>query len=170
MSKATFRASADSKAVAENMQILTGQKGDKLDKALTYREAAAIGLLKLRRSGSGAIIPENPAPPERDPVWQGVEKPHAPVNVTADGAFHTVTLTWDIPTYKGHAFAEVWRAEFDDAVADKGNNIAKAVRVGTTLANVYADAVGKGFKALLGSVRQQKWLQRTVSECTWTIG
>lgn len=147
MSKATFRASADSKAVAENMQILTGQKGDKLDKALTYREAAAIGLLKLRRSGSGAIIPENPTPPERDPVWQGVEKPHAPVNVTADGAFHTVTLTWDIPTYKGHAFAEVWRAEFDDAVADKGNNIAKAVRVGTTLANVYADAVGKGFKA-----------------------
>ena len=80
-------------------------------------------------------------------MWQGVEKPHAPVNVTADGAFHTVTLTWDIPTYKGHAFAEVWRAEFDDAVADKGNNIAKAVRVGTTLANVYADAVGKGFKA-----------------------
>ncbi|MCQ8857198.1 DUF3672 domain-containing protein [Plesiomonas shigelloides] len=147
MSKATFRASADSKAVAENMQILTGQKGDKLDKALTYREAAAIGLLKLRRSGSGAIIPENPTPPERDPVWQGVEKPHAPVNVTADGAFHTVTLMWDIPTYKGHAFAEVWRAEFDDAVADKGNNIAKAVRVGTTLANVYADAVGKGFKA-----------------------
>ncbi|MFL1801438.1 hypothetical protein ACJW8F_08615 [Plesiomonas shigelloides] len=147
MSKATFRASADSKAVAENMQILTGQKGDKLDKALTYREAAAIGILKLRRSGSGAIIPENPTPPERDPVWQGVEKPHAPVNVTADGAFHTVTLTWDIPTYKGHAFAEVWRAEFDDAVADKGNNIAKAVRVGTTLANVYADAVGKGFKA-----------------------
>lgn len=147
MSKATFRASADSKAVAENMQILTGQKGDKLDKALTYREAAAIGILKLRRSCSGAIIPENPTPPERDPVWQGVEKPHAPVNVTADGAFHTVTLTWDIPTYKGHAFAEVWRAEFDDAVADKGNNIAKAVRVGTTLANVYADAVGKGFKA-----------------------
>ncbi|KAB7698142.1 hypothetical protein GBN26_13990 [Plesiomonas shigelloides] len=147
MSKATFRASADSKAVAENMQILTGQKGDKLDKALTYREAVAIGLLKLRRSGSGAIIPENPTPPERDPVWQGVEKPHAPVNVTADGAFHAVTLTWDIPTYKGHAFAEVWRAEFDDAVADKGNNIAKAVRVGTTLANVYADAVGKGFKA-----------------------
>ncbi|MFL1916321.1 hypothetical protein ACJW8B_13070 [Plesiomonas shigelloides] len=147
MSKATFRASADSKAVAENMQILTGQKGDKLDKALTYREAVAIGLLKLRRSGSGAIIPENPTPPERDPVWQGVEKPHAPVNVTAEGAFHTVTLTWDIPTYKGHAFAEVWRAEFDDAVADKGNNIAKAVRVGTTLANVYADAVGKGFKA-----------------------
>nr|WP_278992474.1 hypothetical protein [Plesiomonas shigelloides] len=147
MSKATFRASADSKAVAENMQILTGQKGDKLDKALTYREAAAIGILKLRRSGSGVIIPENPTPPERDPVWQGVEKPHAPVNVTADGAFHTVTLTWDIPTYKGHAFAEVWRAEFDDAVADKDNNIAKAVRVGTTLANVYADAVGKGFKA-----------------------
>ncbi|MGL5266750.1 MAG: phage tail tip fiber protein, partial [Plesiomonas shigelloides] len=147
MSKATFRANADSKAVAENMQILTGQKGDKLDKALTYREAAAIGLLKLRRSGSGAIIPENPTPPERDPVWQGVEKPHAPVNVTADGAFHTVTLTWDIPTYKGHAFAEVWRAEFDDTVADKGNNLAKAVRVGTTLANVYADAVGKGFKA-----------------------
>lgn len=147
MTKTTFRANADSKAVAENMQILTGQKGDKLDKALTYREAGEIGLLKLRRSSSGTIIPENPTPPDRDPVWQGVEKPHAPVNVTADGAFHTVALTWDIPTYKGHAFAEVWRAEFNDAEADKGNNLSKAVRVGTTLANVYADAVGKGFKA-----------------------
>lgn len=146
MTKTTFRANADSKAIAENMQILTGQKGDKLDKALTYREAASIGLLKLRRSSGGSIIPENPAPPDRDPVWQGVEKPHAPANVTADGAFHTVTLTWDIPTYKGHAFAEVWRTEFDDKAPDNDNNLAKAVRVGTTLANVYADAVGKGFK------------------------
>lgn len=146
MTKTTFRANADSKAVAENMQILTGQKGDKLDKALTYREAGAIGLIKLRRSSSGTVIPENPTPPDRDPVWQGVEKPHAPANVTADGAFHTVTLTWDIPTYKGHAFAEVWRTEFDDKAPDNDNNLAKAVRVGTTLANVYADAVGKGFK------------------------
>lgn len=146
MTKTTFRANVDSKAVAENVQILTGQKGDKLDRALTYREAGAIGLLKLRRSSSGTIIPENPTPPDRDPVWQGVEKPHAPSNVTADGAFHTVTLTWDIPTYKGHAFAEVWRTEFDDKAPDNDNNLAKSVRVGTTLANVYADAVGKGFK------------------------
>lgn len=139
MNKSTFRASSTPQGLTENMQILTGQKGDRLDKALTLREAAAIGMVNLRRNGGGQIVPELPPLHPTDPEWAGVQPPHAPVNVTADGAFHTITLTWDAPTYRGHAFAEVWRAE--------GNNISKAVRVGTTLANVYADAVGKGFKA-----------------------
>ncbi|MFR9719866.1 phage tail tip protein [Aeromonas diversa] len=139
MSKSTFRASNTPQGLAENMQILTGQRGDSLDKALTLREAAAIGIVRLRRNGSGAIVPELPPAPPTDPEWTGVQPPRAPVNVKADGAFHTITLTWDAPTYHGHAFAEIWRAEKD--------NIATAVRVGTTLANVYSDAVGKGFKA-----------------------
>lgn len=139
MSRATFRASSTQQGLTENMQILTGQKGDRLDKALTLREAAALGMVNLRRNGSGQIVPELPPDKPTDPEWSGVQTPTAPVNVTADGAFHTIVLTWDAPSYKGHAFAEIWRSS--------KNNVSTAVRVGTTLANVYSDSVGKGFKA-----------------------
>ncbi|WP_440893250.1 DUF1983 domain-containing protein [Aeromonas dhakensis] len=121
------------------MQILTGQKGDRLDKALTLRDAANLGMLNLRRTPGGTVVPELPPSNHVDPEWSGVQPPHVPLNVSVSGAFHTIVLSWDAPTYRGHSFAEVWRAEDD--------NLGHAVRVGTTLANVYADAVGKEFSA-----------------------
>ncbi|HHQ4611968.1 TPA: hypothetical protein ACSP2F_000056 [Aeromonas veronii] len=139
MSSASFRASNTQQGLTENMQILTGQKGDRLDKALTLREAAALGMVNLRRNGSGQIVPEIPPDKPTDPEWSGVQQPVAPTGVTADGAFHTITLTWDTPAYKGHSYAEILRAEVD--------NPSSAVAIGTTLANVYSDAVGKGFAA-----------------------
>lgn len=139
MSGASFRASNTQQGLTENMQILTGQKGDRLDKALTLREAASLGMVNLRRNGSGQIVPELPPDKPADPEWSGVQQPVAPTGVTADGAFHTITLTWDTPAYKGHSYAEILRAEVD--------NPSSAIAIGTTLANVYSDAVGKGFSA-----------------------
>ncbi|MGY6037766.1 hypothetical protein [Aeromonas sp. AE23HZ002T15] len=139
MSKNTFRASSTQQGLTENMQILTGQKGDRLDRALTLREAAAIGMVNLRRNGTGLIIPELPPNQSGDPEWSGVQMPAVPTGVTADGAFHTITLTWDPPAYKGHSYTEVLRAEVDDP--------SSSVSIGTTLANVYSDSVGKGFNA-----------------------
>ncbi|MGL4206503.1 MAG: hypothetical protein ACRCRW_10355, partial [Aeromonadaceae bacterium] len=106
---------------------------------LTLREAAALGMVNLRRNGSGQIFPELPPDKPTDPEWSGVQQPGVPTGVTADGAFHTITLTWDAPAYKGHSYAEILRSEVD--------NPASAVAIGTTLANVYSDAVGKGFAA-----------------------
>lgn len=139
MSRPTFRASNTPQGLTENMQILTGQKGDRLDKALTLREAVQIGLLTLRRNNGGVVVPELPPIPPTEPEWSGVQLPHAPVNVTADGAFHTITLTWDMPAYRGHSHAEILRADVD--------NPAVAARVGTTLANVYSDTVGRALSA-----------------------
>lgn len=139
MRGSSFRASNTQQGLTENMQILTGQKGDRLDKALTLREAASLGMVNLRRNGSGQIVPEIPPGNSGDPEWSGVQQPVAPTGVTADGAFHTITLTWDTPAYKGHSYAEILRAEVD--------NPSSAVAIGTTLANVYSDAVGKGFSA-----------------------
>lgn len=139
MSKSTFRASSTQQALTENMQILTGQKGDRLDKALTLREAAQLGMVNLRRNGAGQIVPELPPDKPTDPEWSGVQPPAAPTDVTVDGAFHTITLTWGTPAYKGHSYAEILRAEAD--------NSSSAVAIGTTLANVYSDTVGKGFSA-----------------------
>ena len=135
MAKPAYRAGRDQAATSENVELLTGQRGDKLDKAVTFRELNALGLATLRQGPGGIYIPgKNP-----DLVETGVyDKPHAPVNVQASGAFHTVLVDWDGPTYRGHSHAEVWRAETDSLPA--------ATLVGTTIANMFSDAIGKGAK------------------------
>lgn len=135
MAKPAYRAGRDQAATSENVELLTGQRGDKLDKAVTFRELNALGLATLRQGPGGIYIPgKNP-----DLVETGVyDKPHAPVNVQASGAFHTVLVDWDGPTYRGHSHAEVWRAETDSLPA--------ATLVGTTITNMFSDAIGKGAK------------------------
>lgn len=135
MAKPAYRAGRDQAATSENVELLTGQRGDKLDKAVTFRELSALGLATLRPGAAGIYVPgKNP-----DLFPTGVyDKPHAPVNVQASGAFHTVLVDWDGPTYRGHSHTEVWRAETDSLPA--------ATLVGTTIANMFSDAIGKGAK------------------------
>ncbi|MFK7682267.1 DUF1983 domain-containing protein [Aeromonas caviae] len=133
--KPAYRAGRDQAATAENVELLTGQRGDRLDKAVTFRELAALGLSTLRPGAGGVYVPGKN--PDLFPVGQ-MEFPHAPVNVIANGAFHTVLVEWDPPQYRGHAHAEIWRAESD--------NQPDAVLVGTTSANLFSDAIGKGAK------------------------
>ncbi|WP_404840453.1 phage tail tip protein [Aeromonas media] len=130
--KPSYRAGRDQAATAENVELLTGQRGDRLDKAVTFRELAALGLSTLRPGAGGVYVPSKN--PDLFPPGQ-MEFPHAPVNVIANGAFHTVLVEWDPPQYRGHAHAEIWRAESD--------NQAAATLVGTSSANLYSDAIGK---------------------------
>lgn len=131
--KPAYRAGRDQAATAENVELLTGQRGDRLDKAVTFRELAALGLSTLRPGAGGLYVPGKN--PDLFPPGQ-MEFPHAPVNVIANGAFHTVLVEWDPPQYRGHAHAEIWRAESD--------NQAEATLVGTSSANLFSDAIGKG--------------------------
>jgi uncharacterized protein YjbI with pentapeptide repeats len=62
--------------------------------------------------------------------------PPAPVNLTAVSAALTVILEWDDPQYANLAYAEIWRSTTNDLGA--------AVRIGTTVSFLYADAVGAG--------------------------
>ena len=133
--KPAYRAGRDQAATAENVELLTGQRGDRLDKAVTFRELAALGLSTLRPGAGGVYAPGKN--PDLFPPGQ-MEFPHAPVNVIANGAFHAVLVEWDPPQYRGHAHAEIWRAESD--------NQAAATLVGTSSANLYSDAIGKGAK------------------------
>ncbi len=133
--KPAYRAGRDQAATVENVELLTGQRGDRLDKAVTFRELAALGLSTLRPGAGGVYVPGKN--PDLFPPGQ-MELPHAPVNVIANGAFHTVLVEWDPPQYRGHAHAEIWRAESD--------NQAEATLVGTSSANLFSDAIGKGAK------------------------
>lgn len=133
--KPAYRAGRDQAATAENVELLTGQRGDRLDKAVTFRELSALGLSTLRPGAGGVYVPGKN--PDLFPSGQ-MEFPHAPVNVIANGAFHTVLVEWDPPRYRGHAHAEIWRAESD--------NQSDATLVGTSSANLFSDAIGKGAK------------------------
>jgi hypothetical protein len=133
--KPAYRAGRDQAATSENVELLTGQRGDRLDKAVTFRELTALGLSTLRPGPGGIYVPGKN--PDLFPPGQ-MEFPHAPVNVIANGAFHTVLVEWDPPQYRGHAHAEIWRAESD--------NQADATLVGTSSANLFSDAIGKGAK------------------------
>lgn len=66
----------------------------------------------------------------------GIITPPAPSNVVASGAMATVIIDWDDPTYRGHAYAEIWRAPTND--------IGLAVLVGQSPGAVFSDSVGSG--------------------------
>jgi hypothetical protein len=73
---------------------------------------------------AGTLIP---GPPKVGP-------PSIPLNVSATGAIATIIITWDPPTYSGHAYAEIWTAPTDD--------ITSAVLLAQSNSDVFSDAVG----------------------------
>lgn len=135
-----FRSGTDLPAVAENIQTLTGQRGNGLDKAVTVGELADLGLASKRVGAGGqvSLIPGVTPPPG----WGGpgankpVKFPTKPTGFAAYGAFSFIALVWDMPKYAGHTLTEVYRNSVD--------NLADAVRIGTEAAGVYSDPQNTG--------------------------
>ncbi len=123
-------------AICESIEILTGARGDGLDKAVTRRELVASGAFKLRSgggsrapgsTGGGDIIPTDPGTDDE------VQFPNKPENVEVNGGFTFIMVEWDEPKFSGFAYAEVWRSGSDA--------LGSATRVATTEGNVYIDPV-----------------------------
>ncbi|EMY6820914.1 phage tail tip fiber protein [Vibrio cholerae] len=124
--KSPFRAGRSLDALYENVEILTGQRGNGRYRAVTEKDVAAIkGTMNKVIVGSGSH--------GGDSV---VERPHAPNNVEAFGGFSAILVQWDTPRFKGFAYAEVWRAG--------ANDFSQAVLIATTPANVFSDVVNLG--------------------------
>ncbi len=79
-------------------------------------------------SGSGSAPGGAGGPP--------VLPPPAPTGLLTSPAFHNVILTWDAPTYSGHAYTEVWAASTDV--------LGSAVLVGMAPGAIYIDDIGPG--------------------------
>lgn len=123
-------------AITENIEVLTGQRGNKLNKALLWRDL--VNLDELRRQALVSSIKQGNSNNTGTPVviGGGVESPHAPVNLQSVGGFTFIALTWDNPTYSGHAYAEIYRGETD--------SFSNSVRVSTEISNTYSDSVNMG--------------------------
>ena len=123
-----------SSAITENIEILTGQRGN--NRALLLSDLVDLDDMKrkalINNAGGGTNDGGLPI------TTGGIERPHAPVNLTAVGGFTFIAVSWDHPTYRGHAYAEIWRSETD--------SFSSATLIATEVADVFSDTVSMGAK------------------------
>ena len=129
--------------IKQNVDVLTGQTGDKLDRAITFRDLLDTGVLRLK---DGASFTGDIGNTERPDFEFDVDIPPAPGSLSASGAFRIITLSWSMQRYKGHDYFELFR--------NTTNNIATAeihAQIGGY--NIfYADNVGNS-----GTSSQSYW-------------
>lgn len=100
-------------------ELVAGTGGDRL---VSADELANAGLASVDAGGNlTAPRPYLATPP-------------APTNVAASGAIQNIIVTWNDPTYVGHAYAEVWGSSTD--------NLGQAVLLGLSPGSIYVDSTG----------------------------
>jgi hypothetical protein len=124
-------------SLKENLDVLSGSRGDPLDRAVTVRDLLESGIVTLSAganfySGASQDIIRNAI------QYPNLGVPPAPTNLAANGAFQNILLTWDMEFYTGHAYYEIFR-HTSDVVAD-------ATLAGTQsgFTGIYSDPVGGG--------------------------
>jgi len=105
-------------SVSENLDVLTGRRGNIIDRAVTFRDLLDTGILK-KASGlvtDGGTIDLVPAT-DPDPDGGVVDQPTQPTNLTATGGFGRISLTWTLPPYRGHSRIQIFRHTSDNLSA-----------------------------------------------------
>jgi predicted nucleic acid-binding Zn-ribbon protein len=143
-------------SINDSIAQLKGEKGNKLDSAVTFRDLIDAGIAKRNfsfSSGGSDFV-----------IIGGDEKkgdePTVPTGVSANGAFENIIVGWDYPTYRGHSHTEVW-VNTSDTFGTKvflasvtASVFVHQVGINTTryywLRNVSADGRKSGFHSLNG--------------------
>ena len=98
-------------SVSENLDVLTGRRGNIIDRAVTFRDLLDTGVLELA-SGlvtSGDTINTVSVVNPNSTATNYVDFPSQPTNLTAAGGFGRIYLTWNLPPYRGHQKIEIFR-------------------------------------------------------------
>lgn len=143
-------------SINDSIAQLKGEKGNKLDSAVTFRDLIDAGIAKRNFSFSGGG--------SNFTITGGDEnkgdEPTVPTGVSADGAFENIIVGWDYATYRGHSHTEVW-VNTSDTFGTKvflasvtASVFVHQVGVNTTryywLRNVSADGRKSGFHSTNG--------------------
>lgn len=117
-------------SVREQLEVSQGVRGSSLDQSVTFGDIIDIGLASFRSRGRARfnatdLMPSSEAPNRTIPP--------APAFVEGIAGIGFNTITFQIPLYGNHGFAEIWRAEGAGAL------LGAAVRIGTTNSTVYSD-------------------------------
>ncbi|MEQ9721292.1 DUF1983 domain-containing protein [Yersinia alsatica] len=132
--KKGFRAGRDMAAILENIEVMTGQRGNGRDRVVTYGDLAELELAKLFVGTGGKALLK---PRGYTEVGPAPAFPSPPKNFTANGGISAVLLEWEMPNYRGHSLTEIYRSTED--------NLANAVIVASSAAAVYGDPVDPGW-------------------------
>lgn len=138
-------------SVSESLDILTGRRGDIIDRAVTFRDLLDTGVLKLVKSlgtgstGGGTTV--------TNPNTDGfpVQLPTQPQNFVAAGGFEVIFLSWDLPPYSGHDYVEIYRLQ-------RASGAAEPTLVQAQAAGVYTRYYGDVYRFTDTNVgSQEQW-------------
>ena len=99
-------------AVSDNLDTLTGRRGNLIDRAVTFRDLIEVGILKKSSSlttygdGGGGTTDVTP-----DDDEDGVDQQTTPTSLAATGGFGVIQLNWQLTRYAGHDYVEIYRAQ-----------------------------------------------------------
>jgi len=107
-------------SVSESLDILTGRRGDIIDRAVTFRDLLDTGVLKLVRAiGTGSTTGGTTVVnPNTDPDGFPIQLPTQPENFVASGGFDVIFLSWTLPPYNGHDYVEIYRLQRASGAAE----------------------------------------------------
>lgn len=135
--------------IASIIETLVGAKGDKLEKAVTYRDLQNSGIANIiSRAGDYTLTPVINNDGQSDAVLDGVATPTQPKEVVAHAGIGIVVLMWERAAYPGHAYTEIWRASVvipeDGSLPETPPTIGDAINVGSTSYNIFRDNADEG--------------------------
>ena len=117
-------------SVREQLEVSQGVRGSSLDQSVTFGDIIDIGLASFRSRGRARFNATDLMPSSEAP---NLTIPPAPAFVEGIAGIGFNTITFQIPLYGNHGFAEIWRAEGTGAL------LGAAVKIGTANGTVYSD-------------------------------
>lgn len=125
--------------IAATLNVREGRVGDKLDKAVTHRDLALLGIAndpngavkKDIAAARAAGIPTSTVGPDGYDPTGDLTPPPAPTDITLTPSIGAVFLFWNQPPYRNHSYAEVWRSGT--------TSVTDAVLIGTSSTQNYMD-------------------------------
>ena len=113
-------------------RVREAMDGGGLDGLVTARQMVAAGIASF---SNGSVSSTSRL---------AIDAPRPPTNLTGSGALASVILTWDGPTYSGHAYTEIWAATQTGAqvTASEAPVMSQAELVGMTAGNNFSHNIG----------------------------
>ena len=139
-------------SLVEAMETLLGQRGDPLDRVVTFRDLYTAGIAGMKDT-SGAVrywngpvnIPLIPVEVSAD--LSGYPVVSAPATLVVDSTLSANILSWETPDTPRYAYTKVFRADSD--------NHGIATQVGASGGGFYYDLLGSG------GIAKYYWIRHT---------
>ena len=141
-------------SLIEAVETLLGQRGDPLDRVVTFRDLYTAGVTGLKDTSGQVRYWNGPVSVPLVPVagtgaadLSSYPAVSAPTTLTVDSTLSANILSWDTPDTPRYAYTKVFRADTD--------NYAAATEIGASGGGFYYDLIGSG------GITKYYWIRHT---------